>query len=151
MDRDEAKVERDNKIIVENKNLKSFYVRLRKNLPKEIPPLNEIKKEIQNKNFHIYYLSTNNNKIITGALWYEKSRKRAHIYFMFTSKKFRKKGYAKLMLEYIISAAKKRHFDLITAFINPNNHIALILFLNNGFKIFGYLFDKGLLMAERKL
>jgi len=58
------------------------------------------------------------------------------------SPKFRRKGYGKLLLKNNLKEVKKQNPRSIYLFVHPQNNVAIILYLKNGFVIKDYIKKK---------
>jgi ribosomal protein S18 acetylase RimI-like enzyme len=57
-----------------------------------------------------------------------------HLFHVFIDRRYRGKGYGKLLIEKAISYAKNAEIPAITLFVKPNNQSALNLYESYGFK-----------------
>ena len=61
-----------------------------------------------------------------------------HLFHIFIDRKYRGKGFGKLLAQKAISYAKENNIPAITLFVNPNNPTAIKLYESFGFTEVGY-------------
>ncbi len=132
---------------IENNNLKNF-IRCINGL-EYLPNPNSIKKTLKNELYNIIY-AKKNNKIIGGCVWFKKNRRNAHIYILFIKKDFRKKGFAKKIIEYVIKKSEKRGYASISSFVDKSNKNSICAFLQSGFEICAFNFDRNFILLKRE-
>lgn len=72
---------------------------------------------------------------IIGFLCYTKIYERFEIEYIYIEEKYRKKGYAHKMMNYIIAEARKKQAENITLEVSVENQKALTLYQKCGFEI----------------
>ena len=112
-----------------------------KNLIKQIADENIVEKQFIVKNHKFELLI--NNKLVTESKFNIEPKdeffneKYVSIYELKTLEQFRKKGYAKMLLEEIFNYVKNTlKLNIISLIVDKNNYKAVNLYFNVGFKIF---------------
>ena len=96
---------------------------------------NVLQDELSNPNSKYYVLIYNQEISGFGGLWF--SVDDVHLTNIVIKKKYRNKGFGNILLQELISNAKKSGKNSLTLEVNENNTNAKKLYLKNGFKILG--------------
>lgn len=91
--------------------------------------------ELSNPNSKYYVLIYNQKITGFGGLWF--SVDDVHLTNIVIKKIYRNKGFGNILLQELISNAKKSGKNSLTLEVNENNTNAKKLYLKNGFKILG--------------
>ena len=107
---------------------------------KEISDISIINKFLEKFNVSIndigvfshYCLYTDGDEIM-GFLNYDLIYDRIEIAYIYIEEKYRKKGFASNLIEYLIDIAKEKKCSNISLEVNENNTSAINLYIKNGF------------------
>jgi len=129
----------------EEKNLSDYLHEKIKYLPTSALK-KEYEKSLKNKNEIIIFLEIDNIIIsyLHGSFYENLYTSGGYIEDIFVLKKFRKKGYARLMINYFIKEIKKRKYSQITLEVNVKNKKAINFYKKIGLKLHHYGFKKRL-------
>lgn len=89
--------------------------------------------QINNKNYHYYFINDGNN---IGYISYQLEDKNLFLSKFYLLENSRGKGYFKMLLNNIINEAKKNKKEKVTLTVNKNNNIAIRAYEKNNFKIY---------------
>lgn len=81
------------------------------------------------------YILLENEEIVSAAeIMRTFDTKDAYIYGFFTKEKFYGKGYASVLLDFVINEMEKSGIEAVTLTVDPENQKAVKLYLKHGFK-----------------
>lgn len=100
----------------------------------------DVKKQNNDNPFYKNIAIIYENKAI-GYLGYFLIYDRIEIDYLYVEKKYRKKGYANILINKLVEISKKENCINITLEVNVNNNVAINLYKKNGFEIIKTIYN----------
>lgn len=100
----------------------------------------DVKKQNNDNPFYKNIAIIYENKVI-GYLGYFLIYDRIEIDYLYVEKKYRKKGYANILINKLVEISKKENCINITLEVNVNNNVAINLYKKNGFEIIKTIYN----------